>query len=219
MLAFKKIRNIGSDVEIQYSLMSYGIVCPLLGGTEQLELSDLNLHRRQIKEQEGRKAMLKEANRSGFILFPDPNDVLVGRGWPYQTFSGNKMLGQVVGEFVDRFLNSADNFEKTCINLEVIKTIQERYGGRFLEPTSEGWKVADTGVTRRKVNSAFRSARSSRSPAAAAGVRATPSPADSYFFSQTDFNNRPPSLQNNQREGEVLDHASKRVRYDPNVAA
>jgi hypothetical protein len=155
---------LGSDIEVQYSMQAYGITCPLAqspkdGGSELLELHRRHTERRLLKDRREMQQLLQESEASGIIPYPSPNDVLVGRGVPYQNFAGNRRLNDLIDS---KFLanhdpTTIDKFEKTCLYLEVIGTMKESFGGRFLGRTPEGWKVVDDVVARKKVNSAFRS--------------------------------------------------------------
>jgi hypothetical protein len=98
---------------------------------------------------------INEAN-NGAILYPTPDDVLIGRGTPYQDHVGNVRLSRLIEILLDKYRACAsDNFAKTCLSMHVIKTVQD-YGGRFVQQTSQGWSVADDSVARQKVSSAFR---------------------------------------------------------------
>jgi hypothetical protein len=95
-----------------------------------------------------------EEAKSGLVLYPNSNDVLVGRGAPYKFFPGNQRWEQLIHSHAKRYADST-NFDKTCISLEVVKAIHEG-NGRFLQRTSEGWKVLDDDTARGKAIRAFR---------------------------------------------------------------
>eukprot|EP00339_Tiarina_fusa_P004947 CAMPEP_0117025988 /NCGR_PEP_ID=MMETSP0472-20121206/19143_1 /TAXON_ID=693140 ORGANISM="Tiarina fusus, Strain LIS" /NCGR_SAMPLE_ID=MMETSP0472 /ASSEMBLY_ACC=CAM_ASM_000603 /LENGTH=485 /DNA_ID=CAMNT_0004732857 /DNA_START=14 /DNA_END=1471 /DNA_ORIENTATION=- len=154
----------GSDVEVQYALQSYGITCPLAeksihGRDTFIELHQRHTERRLFKDRQEMEQMLQESEATGIIPYPSPNDVLVGRGVPYQNFSGNRRLNDLIeSKFLNDYNATAmDKFEKTCLYLDVIKTVKETLGGRFLGRTPEGWTVVTETAARKKVNSAFRS--------------------------------------------------------------
>ena len=183
--------HFGSNVEIQYSLLSFGISCPFLtdattttfsppsderhrqnkytndddprttnndvGSYQKMMMHQNFIQRRQ--EIETKETLeFEQADANGRILYPKPFDVLVGRGCPYQTYKGNVNLSDIVErQFLDDYRHITDKFEKTCIHIDVVKYIQNVVGGRFLERTTEGWKVVDDKVARKKVNSSFRS--------------------------------------------------------------
>jgi hypothetical protein len=115
-----------------------------------------HIQRRQEIERGANEARIEEESRSGMILRPQPNDVLVGRGRPYQEYPGNQRLSRFVEAQSIRYRDADDRFEKSCIILGVIKTVHDS-NGRFLQKTWEGWKVASDKVAREKTCSAFRS--------------------------------------------------------------
>jgi hypothetical protein len=100
------------------------------------------------------QGLVEESQRSGTIPYTNPNDVLVGRGRPYQTFPGNIMLSNLIDtQYLDRYIQT-NRVEKTRMHLEAIETVQNSFGGRFIKRTSEGWNVVDEIAARKKVGSA-----------------------------------------------------------------
>jgi hypothetical protein len=98
----------------------------------------------------------EEEAKSNLVLYPKINDVvLIGRGASYNSFPGNSRWEQLIHRNVDRYAES-NNFEKTCISIEMVKTFQEEYKVRFLQRTPVGWKVLDDASTRDKAARAFR---------------------------------------------------------------
>mmetsp|Transcript_23993 Transcript_23993/g.36455 ORF Transcript_23993/g.36455 Transcript_23993/m.36455 type:complete len:483 (-) Transcript_23993:124-1572(-) len=154
--------HFGSDLEMQYSLMTFGIHCHYLfrsaendGRMELLRSQYINGRRKM--EQEEHQERLEVESRSGIILHPQPYDVLVGRGRPYQEYPGNQRLVRLVEAQSERYRFLQDRFEKSCIILNIVKTVNNS-NGRFLQKCSEGWwTVAPAKVAREKTCSAFRS--------------------------------------------------------------
>lgn len=85
-------------------------------------------------------------------------DVLLGRGLPYQTHPGNIHLSKLIEERQDEY-NDAPKFQKTVITWEIVKRVQEEFGGRFLEKDESlgTWKVCSNDAARLKVAYGFRS--------------------------------------------------------------
>ena len=159
--------HFGSGIEIQYSLMSYGIICPFLLNSDNShnnpELDKLHEHylkSRQVLEEKRRKKQVESDspnNSTLFIATPNPQDILVGRGWPYQSFTGNQMLLKLIDEkYLNKFLLTTERIEKSTINMSVVRDMQSSHGSRFLERMSKGWVVTSDESARKKVNSAFR---------------------------------------------------------------
>ena len=71
------------------------------------------------KRQEIEKARSEEV--TGCIDFPTSRDVLLGRGKPYQDFSGNKVLAKFVESRREEY-NKVSRFEKTCISISKAST-------------------------------------------------------------------------------------------------
>lgn len=93
---------------------------------------------------------------AGRIDFPTKQDILLGRGKPYQEYSGNLLLALVIDTRRDEY-NKGGRFEKTCISMDIAKTLKDR-GVRFLQrdEASGGWTEADDVIAREKVSSGFR---------------------------------------------------------------
>ena len=115
----------------------------------------------------------KEEERTGVVLYPEPKDVLIGRGRPYHEYAGTRQLLELIESELERYYhydNNSDNqdattavktsndrFWKTCINIEIVKKIQE-LGGRFLQRSTKlgGWKILDEITAREKTANLFR---------------------------------------------------------------
>jgi hypothetical protein len=122
----------------------------------RMEIQRRHIARRREIERKEAESLEQEESKSGTILYPQPNDVLVGRGRPYQEFPGNQRFGRLIDENLDRYHTSSDKFAKTCMSMDIVKSTQE-YGGRFIERTPSGWKVIDDVGAREKTAIGFRS--------------------------------------------------------------
>ena len=114
------------------------------------------------------KAISKAVARAGAVrIVATDKDVLLGRGIPYQNHPGNVRLSKIIEQRLDEFNNASTKFHKTIITWDVLKTVQEEYGGRFLEKDGSGdddgnfatmtWKVCSNNAARFKVAYGFRS--------------------------------------------------------------
>jgi hypothetical protein len=90
-----------------------------------------------------------------FIESPGPNDILLGRGRPFQEFSGNQILMELVDAQRSYYQSVDDRFEKTCLTMGIVKKAKDG-GGRFLQRTTEGWEEVDDAIARGKVSHTFR---------------------------------------------------------------
>ena len=147
----------GSETEVKYSLLTFGIGVSNLPINEDGSLN-LDLHTRFIRERRIKEEWEKEKERStnGPILYPSRNDVLLGRGKPYQSFPGNLELARVVDSYQLQYTKATERLEKHCIAAMIVKIVQDS-GGRFMKRTSDGWKVEDDQVACcKKVSHTFR---------------------------------------------------------------
>lgn len=95
---------------------------------------------------------------------PLENDVLLGRGRPFQDYVGNQQLGRMIDQQRQRYLSAKDRFDKTYISMQIVEEIQ-KLGGRFLQrsPDKGGWELVSDAVARDKVSHSFRSGHSRNS--------------------------------------------------------
>jgi hypothetical protein len=145
---------------LKYALLTFGInfgEAVENDGTDegQQETARKYLVRRLEIERVEREAEEREEAKSGMILCPKPNDVLMGRGRPFRDFHGNQRWSRLIEDQVERYQSCRDKFDKTIISMEVVKSVQE-YGGRFIQRTGEGWKLLDDTVAREKTLRGFR---------------------------------------------------------------
>jgi hypothetical protein len=98
----------------------------------------------------------QDEERTGIALYPEPDDVLIGRSHPYHIYSGTCRLLDLIESKIDQYYRSTSHkFLKTCIDMEVVKNIKES-GGRFLTWTKTGWKILDDTTAREKTANLFR---------------------------------------------------------------
>jgi len=93
-------------------------------------------------------------------LLPGPKDVLLGRGRPFQLYSGNLALTVTIDQYRERYISSK-KMDKKAITAEIVENIVSS-GGRFLkrvnddEASNIDWKVVDFETARLKVSHSFR---------------------------------------------------------------
>jgi hypothetical protein len=125
-----------------------------LEGPQTAEVHEQYIQERLKKEDEWRRREEEERPKD-CIVYPRTTDILLGRGRPYQDYSGNQRLARTIDSYREEYSQANDTFEKTCITMNVVKRIHE-LKGRFLQRTSDGWKEASDDVARAKVSQAFR---------------------------------------------------------------
>ena len=84
------------------------------------------------------------------ILYPLENDVLLGRGRPYQEFSGNKKLASIIQQRKEEYQTSS-KLQKTELTNVILQEIKAS-GGRFLKKSDDGkfWALVNDDVAREK---------------------------------------------------------------------
>ena len=118
--------------------MTFGIpveACPL---TLEGELKTAN-HLKWIKKRQVRDNAIRQTGVFNKIDMPGVNDVLVGRGKPFQQHPGNVRLRQLVELHVATY-KAAETGEKGMVTLEILRTINDA-SGRFLKKDSDDWWV------------------------------------------------------------------------------
>jgi hypothetical protein len=149
---------LGSDVENEYSLMTFGIRCEgLIQGARKgnTMLHQEYMQGRREEDRSNDDKYLQECTRSGFVPSPSQSDVLFGRGRPYRDFPGNRPWNQLIDNLLDRHRQCSTRFEKTCVTMDVVKMIRDSSVRFLLEPTPGGWKVLDEVAVRAKAAAAF----------------------------------------------------------------
>jgi len=72
------------------------------------------------------------------VDLPTRNDVLMGKGRPFQHHAGNVLLQELVEANTDKYQAACQSLDKMDVVLNVISTIKAR-SGRFLEKDDDGW--------------------------------------------------------------------------------
>lgn len=143
----------GSLVECQYALMTFGISKSAIpvDNDGELQIGDflktLELHMQQERVQYQRMmASMNDFN----ILFPRTEDVLLGRGRPYQSYVGNRKLADSIDQRRSEY-RSSGKAKKTEMTLSLVHEIKQ-LGGRFLKKSNDGkfWMVVEDEIAREK---------------------------------------------------------------------
>jgi hypothetical protein len=90
------------------------------------------------------------------VSYPVTNDVLLGRGRPFQEFPGNVRLALLIDKYRERY-TTAGRCDKAIISQHLLDMIKESKG-RFLKKMtdSEGWVEVSDDVAQDKVSHGFR---------------------------------------------------------------
>ena len=112
---------------------------------------------RWLGRQKEKEALWKEEEaQSDRIVVARNNDVLSGRGRPYQDHPGNEILARLIDKYRDEY-NSVERFRKTCISWEIVNQIRDM-NGRFLQKdeATDTWVIVNDIDCREKVARGFR---------------------------------------------------------------
>ncbi|KAL3935758.1 MAG: hypothetical protein SGBAC_008788 [Bacillariaceae sp.] len=109
-----------------------------------------------ISNDEGNCAV-SETDAQGRIRKPSNDDILLGRGKPFQNHPGNQRMLKIVDEHKERYLSEKRD-KKRAIVEEVLDIIQKN-GARFLKRIDHGeyWREVESTVSFEKVSHALRS--------------------------------------------------------------
>jgi hypothetical protein len=119
----------------------------------------LACHIKWIGKRRAKDARLKQDVVFGGIDLPGHNDVLLGRGKPFNEHSGNVRLRRLVDLHKEEY-KMARVGEKHTITRKIVESVKSN-SGRFLKRDPDGWwvLVSDDEATE-KVSHNFRTARS-----------------------------------------------------------
>ena len=145
--------HLGTDMEIIYTLMTFGIPNEALPVSSNGSLR-LEGHRDYIRKMRKSDELFDDINR---VIVPGKYDVLLGRGKPLQKFSGNLNYHYVIEGYHDRY-EAAAKGQKAGIAMEIVKKIHS-LGGRFLKQNEAGWAAITDEAAKTKVSHTFRNHR------------------------------------------------------------
>mmetsp|Transcript_4589 Transcript_4589/g.10014 ORF Transcript_4589/g.10014 Transcript_4589/m.10014 type:complete len:213 (+) Transcript_4589:1524-2162(+) len=140
-------------MECRYALRSYGID---IEGLEDEPNSLSNAAKKLIQRCQAFDTLCKQ-KQNGRLL-PRPNDVLLGRGRPFQLYSGNLALTATIDRYRSEY-TSSKKMHKKAITAQVVNNILLS-GGCFLKKANNengiDWEEVDFETARLKVSHSFR---------------------------------------------------------------
>ena len=143
----------GADMEIIYSLMTFGIPNSAIPISFNGSLR-LDAHSDYVRKMKMTDELNDGVDR---ILLPLKYDVLLGRGKPLQKHSGNLNYHYIVESYHERY-EAAPKGVKSELAMEIVKQIHAQ-GGRFLKQDTAGWTAITDEAARSKVSHTFRNHR------------------------------------------------------------
>ena len=141
-------------------MMTFGIPVHHLPVTQDGVLK-LKAHQKWIHRRETMEKFLNRLGSPSFeaVDLPRRNDVLLGRGKPYQENPGNVYLRSLVEENLDIY-QSARLGQKNVLASQILETIHQ-LPARFVKKRDDGWWVeVDDSEALMKVLKTFRTVRS-----------------------------------------------------------
>jgi len=156
--------HFGTDTECRYQLMTFGIpasVLPVDETTSTIVMDEVyrfldGITQRQKAETEASDARQAE----GHIEYPTRNDILMGRGRPYQEHHGNRRLNNLIeANWAD--YEHGDRQQKMALFNRIVQELKD-CGTRFLckrkktKDDDSEWELVDDVKARQKVSHTFR---------------------------------------------------------------
>lgn len=145
---------LGSHVECMYSLMTFGIPKETLpvnvvDGTPIVDDFLADNDSEVLIERERHQKIMAQMD-DNHILFPQENDVLLGRGRPYQEYPGNRKLAMIINQRKEEY-KASGKLRKTELTNIILQDIKVS-GGRFLKKSDDGkfWVVVSDEIAREK---------------------------------------------------------------------
>ncbi|CAJ1962879.1 unnamed protein product [Cylindrotheca closterium] len=142
----------GSILECFEELRGHGIDPSCIPVNNKGEITDLVKDRKRI-EQQRRNERLKYPTPSS-IAVPFCEDVLLGKGTPFQIHHGNKKLQQFVADRFKKY-ERAQKGAKKAVAHEIVEAVRSN-GGLFLKQDGNRWVPVTDDVALLKVGALFR---------------------------------------------------------------
>jgi hypothetical protein len=142
-------------MEVLYALAGFGIMKDKLPAVMDGEYT-LEDFKQQLEDYRNLE-QAEKASSDGTIMVPLVNDILLGRGRPYQENPGNIRMANLIDEYRIEY-QSKSKLQKTAMSNKVLKMIKDS-DGRFLKKSSESgyhWVEVGDEVARDKVSHSFR---------------------------------------------------------------
>jgi len=162
----------GSALEMEYALKTFGIdVSKELFRDYDPSLTREDQNNESIEEDIRRRQQLDDEYRrsespfrgvdSPIALFPNPQDIIMGRNKAVATtWSGNVLYRKVIEQHAHRYaeaqVESSLRISKTMIAVEILHLLRDQYKARFLNREDNKWVVIDDSEAQVKISQALR---------------------------------------------------------------
>lgn len=161
--------HVGSWMEIQYSLRTFGIDIPVDCSLHNQENDKSPFSKQAIERQirsfiESDELWRKSEEKyqhfnSTIAMYPNPQDIITGRNRKVTaTWPGNIQLKKLIDSYAPLYLQLEDRREKTEMSSKVLKILQEEHKARFLVRNGDlsYWEALDDEEARLKVGQDLR---------------------------------------------------------------
>jgi hypothetical protein len=157
----------GSHLECEYSLLSFGVPTHLLPFTSEGELK-MDNHKKWVQRRIVKEDELRRSGVFPGIELPCRNDVLLGKGKPFQKHPGNQLLHELAQIHLEEYNLASRSGGRALVGRKIVNEIwfpPSGPSGRFLQRREDhlnsGWweVVTDEVVLIEKVCNALRSVR------------------------------------------------------------
>lgn len=146
----------GTHTECQCKLMSFGIPMTVFPVSLNGKLKTAS-HFKWIERRKQKELYMKQHSLPiGAVDIPSTNDVMLGRGRPFNIHPGNRFLHEIVESQFEEY-DCAERSKKTRLAKSIVATISKD-SGRFLKQHDESgmWVEVSETEARQKVNHSFR---------------------------------------------------------------
>jgi hypothetical protein len=155
--------HFGSNLEIQYSLRTFGIdikdcVGPGIDAVWKEIIQRQWNERLRAEEEWRRKEEPFTRPTSKIALYPNKHDIILGRSKIAPTWPGNLMYNKLIESQAPRYVSvhGQNRVEKTLIAFQTIHVLRHEYGARFLSRKEQYWEAAEEAEVQPKVSQSLR---------------------------------------------------------------
>jgi hypothetical protein len=149
---------IGSDIECQYALLSFGIPAKEIMSVNANGVLQRKVHWNFLKARKTQEGLIRRGimNHQTVIVVPARMDVQFGRGQMIQHHVGNMRLAHLIEENGEIYKATINRIRKRAIANSILDMIKLE-GGRFLRQDKDGlWEVVHGKEASDKVTHGFR---------------------------------------------------------------
>ena len=145
----------GTHKETLESLATFGINPNEIPISEEGEITNLESVRQRLRKQRARERVTQP--RRNRIYVPSDEDVLLGKGVPFQNHPGNERFRTMIVDRLKEY-EKASKKEKVQIAKDILNTVHQNTG-LFLRKDGDSWVCVADDIAHQKISTTFRSYR------------------------------------------------------------